>query len=183
MTIHPTAVVYPCAMIEEGAYIGPFCIVGAPPQHRQSEGAGHGVVIKAGARLEKYVSVDSGYQELTVVGKNVMLMHGVHVAHDCQIGDNVVIATGAALGGHVKIMVGAFIGMNAAIHQFNVIGHYTMVAMCAMIPKDAKVWPGTTWIGNPARQAGKNTIGLERAGITEEQLILFEKEYKAQCPG
>ena len=181
MTIHPTAVIYDNAEIEPGAYIGPFCVVGTPPEHRGNEGAGAGVLIKSGARLEKFVCVDSGYKSQTVIGENAMLMNGVHVGHDCQIGQDVTIAPRVNLAGHVRILKGAFLGMGVNVHQFKVIGHYCMIGMGSVITKDPVIWPGTKWCGVPAMKMGKNIKGLTSAGISEDQLNLYEKEFKALC--
>lgn len=181
MTIHQTAVIYPCVIIEEGAYVGPFCVIGCPPEHRGNEGAGAGVLIKAGARLEKFVCVDSGYKSPTVIGKDAMLMNGVHVGHDCEIGEGVTIAPRVNLAGHVKILKGAFLGMGVNVHQHKVIGHYCMIGMGSVITKDPVLWPGTKWYGIPAMKMGKNQRGLTAAAITEDQLNLYEKEFKALC--
>jgi UDP-N-acetylglucosamine acyltransferase len=182
MTIHQSAIIFPGVVIEDGAYIGPLCVIGAPPEHRQHTGPGYGVLIRSGARLEKMVVVDSGTKERTVIGRNAMLMHGAHVGHDCKVGEDVTLSVNATLGGHTTVLKGAFLGMNCSVHQFQIIGQYAMVAMNAMISKTAKVFPGSTWVGNPARAAGKNNVGLSRAGISEETLSELQKEFKVICP-
>lgn len=179
MTVHATAVIYDNATIEPGAYIGPFCVIGTPPEHRGNEGAGAGVLIKSGARLEKFVCVDSGYKSKTVICENAMLMNGVHVGHDCEIGKNVTIAPRVNLAGHVKILEGAFLGMGVNVHQYKIIGHYCMIGMGSVITKDPIIWPGTKWYGIPAIKIGKNYKGLIAAAISDEQLNLFEKEFKS----
>lgn len=181
MIIHSTAVIYDNVMIEEGAYIGPFCVVGTPPEHRGHDGTDFGVLIKSGARLEKFVCVDAGYKSQTVIGSGAMLMNGVHVGHDCKIGENVTIAPRVNLGGHVQILKGAILGMAVNVHQFKVIGHYCMIGMGSIVTKDPVIWPGTKWYGIPAMKMGKNIKGLEKAGITEDQLNLYEREFKLLC--
>ena len=181
MTIHSTAVIYPCVTIEPGAYIGPLCVIGAPPEHLDAQGAGHGVLIKAGARLEKAVVVDSGLNEKTVIGSNSMLMSQVHIGHDCQIGDNVVIAAGATFAGHCIVLKGAYIGINASIHQYQKIGHYALVGAGSVVTKKVRVHSGCIVAGNPATQIKMNTIGLQRAGITADQLRVLQDEFDMLC--
>ena len=106
---------------------------------------------------------------MTRVGAGCLLMAVVHVAHDCDIGDSVVIANNVVMGGHVTIGADAVIGGAAAIHQFVRIGRGAMVGGVSGV--EADVIPFGSVIGNRARLAGLNVIGLRRRGVDRAQLM------------
>lgn len=178
--IHPTAIIYPGVFIEASAYIGPLCVIGAPPQIKGYFGKGNGVVIKSGARLEKLVTVDAGENTPTIIGHGCLLMANAHVGHDCELESGVVVSVGASIGGYCKIGQGANLSLNCAIHQYQRIGPYSMIGMGAVVTKHAQVLPGTMWAGIPAKQIGMNTIGIQRAGISEKDI--HELTVKFLCP-
>ena len=183
--IHPTAVIYANVVIEDGAYIGPFCVIGAPPEIKGFTGSGKGVVISAGARLEKCVVVDSGAYARTMIGENNMLMSGVHIGHDAFLEPNVTIAPHAVVGGHCRICEGAYIGMNAGIHQHQVIGAFCAIGGNSFVPRrsfKALIQPGQTWAGIPAKYIGENEVGIQRAGIDAEMLIQLHQMYLDKYP-
>ena len=172
-SIHPTA------------YIGPGCVIGSMPEIRDLWNvaaterlvAPHSVKIGAHAILTANVRVDAGSRRDTIIGINCFIMNGVYIAHDCLLESNVTIAAGACLAGHVSVHAGAYIGMNASIHQWQVIGAYAMIGMGAVIPKLLVVRPGYTYVGNPARCLGVNHVGLERAGLTLQDVEALDAEF------
>lgn len=174
--IHPSAYVHPSAIIFGGvtikamAYIGPLCVVGAPPQIKGYFGQGNGVIIKEGARLEKLVTVDAGENRATIIGPGCLLMANAHVGHDCILEPGVVVSVGAALSGYCHVGQGANLSLNCSVHQYQRIGAYAMLGMGAVITKHAQVLPGTMWAGVPAKHIGINKVGLERAGLSEKDV-------------
>lgn len=155
--IHPTAVIYPGVNIGEDCYIGPFCVIGAPPEKRDTT-SNWSVVIGAGTTLAKAVVVDRGINQDTIIGRDCYLMSGAHVGHDCEVWHGVTIAAGAVIAGHCIIGSEANIGIGAVIHQYSSIPKRVMIGAGAVVTK--KTWPdmlpSETWAGNPARLLGPN---------------------------
>ena len=152
--------------IGEGAVIYPFCTVGLPPQDLKYRGEATRTEIGARSQLREHCTVHRGTitgSGLTRVGSDCLLMAVVHVAHDCDIGDGVVIANNVVMGGHVTIGERAVIGGSAALHQFVRIGRGAMVGGVSGV--EADVIPFGSVIGNRARLAGLNVIGLRRRGL------------------
>ena len=151
--------------IGEGVVVYPFCTVGMPPQDLKYKGEPTRCVIGARTQLREHVTVHRGTATgsgVTSVGVGCLLMAVVHVAHDCDIGDGVVIANNVVMGGHVSIGASAVIGGSAALHQFVRIGRGAMVGGVSGV--EADVVPFGSVIGNRARLAGLNVIGLRRRG-------------------
>ena len=112
----------------------------------------------------------------TTVGDGNLFMAYCHVAHDCHIGNSVVMANSATLAGHVRVEDYAILGGLSAIHQFVVIGAHTMVGGGALVGQD--VPPYTIVTGDRARLRGLNLVGLRRRGFTEESIAVLRKAYK-----
>lgn len=158
--IHKTAYVHPDVIIEEDAYIGPFCCIGANSEFRagfKKQKAGK-VIIRKGATLTGFNTIDSGSEGITEIGANSFLMKHVHVGHDCVLEENVTIAPHTTLAGHVTIGSDANIGMNCSIHQNVAIPKRCMIGMITPVTKKAakQMKIEETWVGNPARLLGKN---------------------------
>jgi UDP-N-acetylglucosamine acyltransferase len=168
--IHETAIIYPNVKIHPGAHIGPYAVIGGPPQVLKNMNSGHGVIIGENAYIGPFCQIDGGIKNRTIIGENAFLMGNVHVGHDCIIEPYVVISQGAILAGHVHICEGATIGIGATIHQFQIIGHYAMIGMGSVVTRrsiNSLIMPGQTWAGAPAQYKGMNQKGLERAGIQD----------------
>jgi len=178
--IHPSAIIYDNVTIQEGAYIGPGCIIGCPPEIVGYKGENKGVLICSGARLEKMVVVDGGSKWRTFIGANTFIMSQVHIGHDCQIRDKVTIAAGATLAGHVQVDPYAFIGINAAIHQHQIIGMGAMIGAGTVVPKrtiNSMIMPFQTFVGVPARYIGYNKVGIERNGFSMADVNEATEQY------
>ena len=113
---------------------------------------------------------------VTKIGNSNFFMNQVHVGHDCQFADDIIVVPGTCVGGYSIVMKKAFISGLVAVHQFSRIGPYAMVAGCAKIVKD--IPPYSTADGNPASVIGLNTIGLKRAGFKPEVRDEIKKVYK-----
>lgn len=152
--------------VGEGAVLYPFCTVGLAPQDLKYRGEPTRCEIGARTQVREHCSIHRGTLTgtgLTIVGADCLLMAVVHVAHDCEIGDGVVIANNVVMGGHVTIGAGAVVGGSAAIHQFVRIGRGAMVGGVSGV--EADVIPFGSVMGNRARLSGLNLIGLRRRGV------------------
>lgn len=157
--------------IGQGAQLYPFCTVGLAPQDLKYKAEPTRCEVGARTHVREHCTIHRGTATgtgVTRVGSDCMLMAVVHVAHDCQIGNNVIIANNAVMGGHVTIADHAVIGGAAAIHQFVRIGRAAMIGGVSGVEGD--VIPFGSVIGNRARLAGLNVIGLKRRGFNKQQI-------------
>ena len=153
-------------------------VIGAEPQDfkfrecASSVELGDANVIREGVTIHRA----GGEGRTTRIGSHNFLMAYCHVAHDCLLGDRVVMANGALLGGHVTIGDGAFISGVATIHQFCRVGRLAMVSQGARVTQDCL--PFTITEGHPARARSLNTIGLRRAGLSAEAIASLRQALK-----
>lgn len=149
--IHPTAVIYPNVTIGEGVYIGPLCIIGAPPENLKTwPDAGKGVYIGDGARLTGGVTIDAGVERQTWIGERAFIMKGVHVGHDSILGKDCVLAAHCSLAGYVVLGDGCYLGMGVIVRNRKVVPHDVEVGMGAIVTRSCDLWPGGIFIGAPA---------------------------------
>jgi UDP-N-acetylglucosamine acyltransferase len=161
------------------AVLYPFCSVGLAPQDLKYGGEPTRTDIGARSQLREHVTVHRGTvtgSGLTRVGPDSLLMAVVHVAHDCDLGRGVVVANNVIMGGHVSIGDNAVIGGAAAIHQFVRIGRGAMVGGVSGV--EADVIPFGSVIGNRARLAGLNIIGLRRRGFDRTQIHTLRAAFR-----
>jgi len=183
--IGPETWVGPHAVIDGRTTIGarnrifPFASVGTAPQDLKYHGESSTLTIGDDNTIREFVSVNPGTEGgglETVVGSGCLFMVNSHVAHDCHLGDFVVLANAAALGGHVTVDSYAIIGGLAGIHQFVRIGESALCAAGAMVSLD--VPPFCTVAGDRARLFGLNVIGLKRRGVSEDTLRTLKRAYR-----
>ena len=158
--------------IGDRAVLYPFCTVGLAPQDLKYKGEPTRCEIGARTQIREHCTIHRGTSTgsgVTRVGAGCLLMAVVHVAHDCDVGDGVVIANNVVMGGHVSIGANAVVGGAAAIHQFVRIGRGAMIGGVSGV--EADVIPFGSVIGNRARLAGLNVIGLRRRGVDRAQLL------------
>ncbi len=147
--------------------IYPFATIGLPPQDLKYAGEATETVIGARTVIREHVTIHRGTATgsgLTRIGAGCLLMAVVHVAHDCEIDDDVIIANNVVMGGHVRIGRGARIMGSAALHQFVRIGRGAVVGGVAGVERD--VIPFGSVLGNRARLVGLNWVGLRRSGLS-----------------
>lgn len=164
-------VVEGATVLGAGVRVLPFAALGTPPQDVKYKGEPTRCEIGARTLVREGVTVHRasvGGSGTTRVGADCMLMAMAHVAHDCQLGDGVILANNAMLGGHVHLGAGAFVGGGAAVHQTVRIGRLAMVSGLAGVTND--IPPFGYVFGLPARLVGFNKIGLLRRGASREQL-------------
>ncbi len=151
--------------------IHPFAALGGPPQHLAYRGEQTRLIVGPDCVLREHVTINIGTAQgkgVTTVGGNVYMMAGSHIAHDCIVGDHVIFANNATLGGHTIIGDHVFLGGLCAIHQNSRIGDFAFVGGCAAVTAD--IIPYASAIGNHAELAGLNLIGLKRRGIPRETI-------------
>lgn len=165
--------------IGEGCTIYPFSSIGLPPQDLKYKGEDTGVVIGSRNIIREYATIHRasvGGDGTTTVGSDTFLMAYSHIAHDCKIGNHVVMANAATLGGHVQIEDYAFVGGIVAVHQFTRIGAYAMVGGFSGIGQD--IPPYTMASGARAKLFGLNAVGLKRHGFSDTTINELKKAYK-----
>jgi len=158
----------------------PFCTVGLAPQDFKYKGEPTRCEIGARTQVREHCTIHRGTitgKGITQVGSDCMLMAVVHVAHDCTLGDHVIVANNAVMGGHVSIADHAVIGGAAAIHQFVRIGRAAMIGGVSGV--EADVIPFGSVIGNRARLAGLNVIGLKRRGFDKRQIQCLHTAFRS----
>jgi UDP-N-acetylglucosamine acyltransferase len=175
----------PHVVIREGTYIGKQCqisqfaSIGEAPQFVGYKGEKTFLQIGDHNIIREFVTLHRGTIKgggKTVIGNENFLMAYSHVAHDCQIGNQVVMANGATLAGHILIEDFAIIGGLSAIHQFCRVGTYAIVGGLTGVLLD--IPPYTKAQGDIAKLFGLNTIGLKRANFSEETLKALKKAYR-----
>lgn len=150
-----------------------FCAIGAAPQDMAGGGAVQ-TVIGNDNIIREFVSIHGGAAG-TRIGSRNLLMTGSHVAHDCHLGDEVRMASGATLGGHVQIEDAAWLGGLCAVHQHGRVGALAFVAGGAMVTQD--VPPYCLVQGDRARLVSLNLVGLKRAGLSAETILRLRRAY------
>ena len=164
--------------IGESARVFPFCSIGLAPQDLKYKD--EPTLVRIGARtvIREFCTIHRGTTmggNETVIGTDNFLMAYVHIAHDCQIGNHIIIANAATLAGHIIVEDYALIGGLTGVHQFVQIGAYAMVGACSAVSQD--VPPFVSAVGNRARLFGLNMVGLRRRGFTPERLRALKKAY------
>lgn len=154
--IHPTAVFGPNVTMGTGNYIGPYCVIGFPGEHREKWGEDKGVVISDNCIITGHLTIDAGIERPTGIMNKVLIMKHSHVGHDAIICSGSTISCGAKIGGHAFVGKYTNIGLNAAIHQNHHIQPWCMIGMGAVLPLKVTTQPGMTYVGNPARCIGRN---------------------------
>lgn len=172
-------------VIEGGVEVGRNCrifshaVLGSEPQDLKFRGeksmliVGDGTIIREFATLNRATSGGGGK---TVVGRGCLIMAYAHVAHDCHLGDGVILANAATLGGHVVIEEHAIVGGLTGVHQFCRIGAHAIIGGCSGIILD--IPPYVKAQGNRARLFGLNTVGLKRRNFPPEAIRHLKQAYR-----
>ena len=164
--------------IGTGNEIFPFASIGTPPQDLKYKGEKNSIVIGNNNKLREYVNINPGTEQggrITKIGNNNLFMVYCHVAHDCNVSNNVVLANNVQVGGHVIIQDNAIIGGSCAIHQFSRIGESSMVGGMTGVLSD--VIPFGLSLGNRNNLVGLNLIGLRRAKVSNENIKIIQEAY------
>jgi len=153
-------------------------VLGTVPQDLKFEGEKTRLVIGENTTIREFAMLNRGTKHSgeTVIGKNCLLMAYSHVAHDCYIGDEVILANAVNLAGHVEIGDHTIIGGVVPVHQFVKIGAHVMIGGGFRVPQD--ICPYALAGGYPLKVAGINSIGLRRRGFPKETIRLLEQAFK-----
>ncbi len=165
--------------IGPGTRVYPFSSIGSPPQDLKYRGEASFLEIGANTTIREHVTINPGTEGggmVTRIGDQCLLMVGAHVAHDCVIGDHVILVNNATLGGHVIIEDWAIIGGLSAAHQFTRIGRHAMVG--GMSGVEADVIPYGSVAGNRAKLQGLNIVGLKRRNFSRETIHALRNAYR-----
>lgn len=155
-----------------------FVSIGAAPQDLGYKGEKTEVIIGDNNVIREFVTIHRATtkeQRKTVCGNSNLLMNYVHIAHDCRIGSNIIMANAATLAGHVSIDDYAIIGGLVAIHQFVRIGAYCIIGGASAVSKD--IPPYVMAVGNRAKLYGLNAVGLRRKGFSRQELDEIKRAY------
>lgn len=177
--LHSHVVVEGQTEIGEETEIYPFASIGHIPQDKKFTGEDSKLIIGSHNRIREHVTMNPGTEGggmVTRVGSHGLFMAGSHVAHDCRVGDNVILANNATLAGHVTVEDFAILGGLAAVHQFVRIGAHSFVGGMSGLEND--LIPYGMAIGNRAALNGLNIIGLKRQGFDREQIHSLRKAYR-----
>ena len=156
-----------------------FTSIGEDPQDKKYAAEVTRLEIGDRNTIREFTSMHRGTQQdnsVTKIGDDNLFMAYTHVAHDCIIGNNVIMANGASLAGHVHLKNNAILGGFTLVHQFTQVGQYSFAAMGSAITQD--IPPFIMVGGKPTRPHGINSVGMERNGISTEDIRLIRNAYK-----
>lgn len=197
VTVGPFSVIGPDVKIGSGTVIGShvvikgptrigkdnsiyqFSSIGEDPQDKKYAAEITRLEIGDRNTIREFATLHRGTKQdrsLTQIGNDNLFMAYTHVAHDCVIGNHVIMANGASLAGHVRLNSHAILGGFTLVHQFTQIGQFSFAAMGSAITQD--IPPFVMVGGRPTRPHGINSVGMERNGISPEDIRLIRKAYK-----
>jgi UDP-N-acetylglucosamine acyltransferase len=159
--------------------VHPFASLGGPPQHAAHTGEATKLIVGERNLIREYVTMNAGSSVgagVTIVGSDCTFYTGSHVAHDCVVGDRVLLTNLATLAGHVQIADYAIISGLAGVHQFSRVGRYAFIGAGAIVVRDVIPY-GSVW-GNHAHLEGLNLVGLKRRGFSREQINTLRVAYR-----
>jgi UDP-N-acetylglucosamine acyltransferase len=165
--------------IGAGTRIFPYACIGLEPQDLKYRGEKSELVIGRNNTIREYVTMNPGTTGggmVTRIGDNCLFMVGVHIAHDCQIADNVIMANNATLAGHVVVDAFAQLGGLSAVHQYVRIGKHAMIGGMSGVERD--VIPFGQVMGDRARLCGLNIIGMQRRGFSRDDIQGLRTAYQ-----
>ena len=172
------------ATLQENVLLGPAVtvgigsILGGKPQDLKFRGEVTHVEIGAHTVIREFVTINRGTSQSfkTTVGSHCFLMSYVHLAHDCHVGNNVIMSNGTQLAGHVTVEEYVIFSGLCAVHQFAKVGRHAFVGGMARVSKD--VPPFVKAVGNPIKLFGLNSVGLRRRGFSEEVIAELKRAYR-----
>lgn len=165
--------------IGENCIIGPFASIGGPPQDITYRGEDTKLIIGNNNIIKEYVTINRGTVHgggITCMGNNNFIMAYAHIAHDCKVGNQIIMANCATLAGHVEVADYVVFAGLCAVHQFCKIGKHAFISGITGVPKD--VPPFMIAAGSRAKLYGLNIVGLERHGFPKEEISKLKKAYR-----
>jgi UDP-N-acetylglucosamine acyltransferase len=177
--IGPHAIIRDFTTIGRGCRIFQFAVLGEIPQDLKFKGEESRLVIGDDNTIREFATMHRGTAGgggLTSIGRGNLFMAYTHVAHDCQVGDHVIMSNNATLGGHITVEDHAILGGLSAVHQFCRIGRHAFIGGCSAVHRD--VPPYAMAVGNRAKLVGLNLVGLKRAGYSDSALHGLKRAYE-----
>jgi len=177
--IHPYAIVKRHCVLGDRVVVHPFAVIGGDPQYLKFDPATEtGVRVGAGTVIREHVTINRSIHPggQTQVGENCFLMATSHVAHDCEIGPEAVLANAVLLAGHVTVGARAFLGGGAVVHQFCRVGELSMVSGNASLSRDV---PPFVMAAERDDVIGLNVVGLKRRGVARAAIAELKAAYHA----
>jgi len=195
--VGPFSIVGPGVTIEAGSWIGPhvvitgrtrigagnrifqFASIGEEPQDKKYAGEDTELIIGDNNTIRELCTFSRGTAQgggKTIIGNNNWIMACVHIAHDCVLGDNIIMANNASLAGHVTVGDWAILSGYSLIHQFCSVGEHSFTSFASHV--NQSIPPFVTVSGEKARAKGVNSEGLKRRGYTPEQIQQVRRAYK-----
>ncbi|PKN17933.1 MAG: acyl-[acyl-carrier-protein]--UDP-N-acetylglucosamine O-acyltransferase [Deltaproteobacteria bacterium HGW-Deltaproteobacteria-6] len=177
--IGPHAVIEDYTHIGEGCRIYQFASIGAAPQDLKFGGEKTRVIIGNHNTIREFVTIHRGTAAdigMTFIGNHNLIMAYCHIAHNCKLGNNIVLANAATLAGHIHVEDFAIIGGLTGVHQFSRIGAHCIIGGASAVPKD--VPPYTMSSGNRIKLYGLNLIGLKRRKFPEKSIKALKEAYR-----
>lgn len=177
--IGPHVVIHGRTRIGRGNRIFQFSSIGEIPQDKKYAGEPTGLEIGDRNTIREFCTLNCGTAQdagVTRLGSDNWIMAYVHLAHDCQVGDNTIFANNAQLAGHVHVGDFAILGGFTVVHQFVRIGAHSMTAMGSILLQDLP--PYVTAAGNTAKPFGINSEGLKRRGFSSDTIAALKRSYK-----
>jgi len=176
--LHARATLEQDVKLGKGVKVGIGSVLGGPPQDLKYAGEQTTVEIGEGTVIREYVTVNRGTSQSfkTTVGTRCLLMSYVHLAHDCHLGNGVILGNAVQLAGHVIIEDRATLSGLSGVHQFVRIGRHAFIGGCTRVSKD--VPPFLKAVGNPVHLYGLNSVGLQRSGFSEEVVRELKRAYR-----
>lgn len=193
-TILPYTIIYGPTKIGNNNIIGPHTIIGTPGQdtrERYYDSSECEIEIGNNNIIREFTAIQKPrYKDITKIGNNVFLMQSVHIPHDAILHDKVVVTSMSVLGGITRLLEGANIGLGVSIHQYSIIGHFTLLAMGATVKKNVK--PFSIYV--PDKRPRVNYFALKKFGLdnyideiskyvneniepTSDQLLKYTEEF------
>lgn len=162
----------------DGVRIGIGSVIGGDPQDLKFQGEETRVEIGDGTVVREYTTINRGTSQSfkTTVGRDCFIMTYVHLAHDCHVGNGVIISNGTQLAGHITVEDRAIISGMCAIHQFVKIGTHSFIGGASRVPQD--IPPYLKAVGNPIKLYGLNSVGLQRANFEPAVLRELKRAYR-----
>lgn len=180
-TIHPHAVVDGHTTLGEKVEIFPFAAVGLKPQDLKYDGSPTKLLIGDRTVIREFTTLQPGTlgrgTGVTKIGRDCLIMAYCHVAHDCEVGDKVIMVNASQLGGHVIVEDAVLLGGVTTVHQFTRIGTRAITGASTRVVMD--IPPYTMADGHPAELHGLNSIGLKRAGVPEPTRRALKRAFRA----
>ena len=165
--------------IGEENIFGPMVVIGSSAQHKYYESSGK---IEIGNR--NIFSEFSIVSRPTIMTKKTIIEDGNYfmsnsvIHHDCKVENNTIVCSNVSVAGSVTLMNGVYLGQNSSVHQFQILGSYSILGMNSCVTKKTQIFPGRKHVGVPCRDIGENKIGLDRSKISEAYLDKEISRYK-----